>query len=78
MGRKKVDESIRQDKKVHVFFTSEKREQLRKIAIEQGFTISGLIKRALDEYLKVNNFPYQPQEKRGFHVIEKGKKEKHI
>jgi hypothetical protein len=51
MGRKKVDESIRQDKKVHVFFTLEKREQLRKIAIEQGVTISGLIKRALDEYL---------------------------
>jgi len=32
----------------------------------------------LDEYLSVNNFPFQAQEKRGFHVIEKGKKEKHI
>ena len=35
-------------------------------------------KSALDEYLSVNNFPFQAQEKRGFHVIEKGKKEKHI
>ena len=35
-------------------------------------------KSALDEYLLINEFPYQPQEKRGFHVIEKGKKEKHI
>lgn len=33
-------------------------------------------KSCLDEYLKVNNFPYQPAEKRGFHVIEKGKKSK--
>ena len=31
-------------------------------------------KSCLDEYLKVNNFPYQPAEKRGFHVVEKGKK----
>ena len=31
-------------------------------------------KSCLDEYLKVNNFPYQPSEKRGFHVVEKGKK----
>jgi asparagine synthase (glutamine-hydrolysing) len=35
-------------------------------------------KSVLDEYLLRNNFPFQPQEKRGFHVIEKGKKEKHI
>ncbi len=33
-------------------------------------------KSCLDEYLKVNNFPYQPSEKRGFHVTEKGKKSK--
>jgi asparagine synthetase B (glutamine-hydrolysing) len=33
-------------------------------------------KSCLDEYLKVNNFPYQPSEKRGFHVVEKGKKSK--
>lgn len=33
-------------------------------------------KSCLDEYLKVNNFPYQPSEKRGFHVVEKGKKTK--
>jgi asparagine synthetase B (glutamine-hydrolysing) len=33
-------------------------------------------KSCLDEYLKVNNFPYQPAEKRGFHVVEKGKKSK--
>ena len=31
-------------------------------------------KSCLDEYLKINNFPYQPAEKRGFHVIDKGKK----
>lgn len=31
-------------------------------------------KSCLDEYLKVNNFPYQPAEKRGFHVVDKGKK----
>lgn len=30
-------------------------------------------KSCLDEYLKVNNFPYEPSEKRGFHVTEKGK-----
>jgi len=30
-------------------------------------------KSALDEYLKVNNFPYEPAEKRGFHVTSKGK-----
>jgi len=30
-------------------------------------------KSALDEYLLVNNFPYQPKEKRGFHVTAKGK-----
>lgn len=30
-------------------------------------------KSCLDEYLKVNNFPYQPAEKRGFHVVIKGK-----
>lgn len=35
-------------------------------------------KSVLDEYLSVNNFPFQAQEKRGFHVIEKGKKEKHV
>ena len=35
-------------------------------------------KSVLDEYLLRNNFPFQPQEKRGFHVIVKGKKEKHI
>lgn len=35
-------------------------------------------KSCLDEYLKVNNFPYQPAEKRGFHVVEKGKKSKTI
>lgn len=33
-------------------------------------------KSCLDEYLKVNNFPYQPEEKRGFHVTDKGKKVK--
>jgi asparagine synthetase B (glutamine-hydrolysing) len=33
-------------------------------------------KSCLDEYLKVNNCPYQPSEKRGFHVVEKGKKSK--
>jgi asparagine synthase (glutamine-hydrolysing) len=33
-------------------------------------------KSCLDEYLKINNFPYQPSEKRGFHVVEKGKKSK--
>jgi asparagine synthetase B (glutamine-hydrolysing) len=33
-------------------------------------------KSCLDEYLKVNDFPYQPSEKRGFHVVEKGKKSK--
>ena len=33
-------------------------------------------KSCLDEYLKVNNFPYQPSEKRGFHVTEKGGKSK--
>jgi len=31
-------------------------------------------KSCLDEYLKVNGFPYQPAEKRGFHVVDKGKK----
>ena len=31
-------------------------------------------KSCLDEYLKVNNFPFQPSEKRGFHVVDKGKK----
>jgi len=31
-------------------------------------------KSCLDEYLKVNNFPYQLGEKRGFHVVDKGKK----
>ena len=35
-------------------------------------------KSCLDEYLKVNNFPYQPSEKRGFHVVEKGKKSKSL
>jgi len=30
-------------------------------------------KSALDEYLAVNNFPYEPKEKRGFHVTAKGK-----
>jgi asparagine synthetase B (glutamine-hydrolysing) len=35
-------------------------------------------KSCLDEYLKINNFPYEPSEKRGFHVIEKGKKVKTI
>lgn len=33
-------------------------------------------KSCLDEYLKINSFPYQPSEKRGFHVVEKGKKSK--
>jgi asparagine synthetase B (glutamine-hydrolysing) len=33
-------------------------------------------KSCLDEYLKINEFPYQPSEKRGFHVVEKGKKTK--
>lgn len=33
-------------------------------------------KSALDEYLKQRNFPYEPAEKRGFHVTEKGKKTK--
>jgi len=33
-------------------------------------------KSCLDEYLKINDFPYQPSEKRGFHVVEKGKKSK--
>jgi asparagine synthase (glutamine-hydrolysing) len=33
-------------------------------------------KSCLDEYLKINNFPYQPSEKRGFHIVEKGKKSK--
>lgn len=33
-------------------------------------------KSCLDEYLSVNNFPFQPSEKRGFHVVEKGKKSK--
>jgi asparagine synthetase B (glutamine-hydrolysing) len=31
-------------------------------------------KSCLDEYLKINKFPYQSGEKRGFHVIDKGKK----
>ena len=35
-------------------------------------------KSCLDEYLKVNNFPFQPSEKRGFHVVEKGKKSKSL
>ena len=30
-------------------------------------------KSCLDEYLKVNEFPYEPSEKRGFHVTDKGK-----
>ena len=30
-------------------------------------------KNALAEYLEVNNFPFEPSEKRGFHVTEKGK-----
>lgn len=33
-------------------------------------------KSCLDEYLKVNGFPYEPAEKRGFHVTEKGGKSK--
>lgn len=33
-------------------------------------------KSCLDEYLKVNNFPYESGEKRGFHVTEKGGKAK--
>lgn len=33
-------------------------------------------KSCLDEYLTVKNFPFQPSEKRGFHVTEKGKKVK--
>ncbi len=33
-------------------------------------------KSCLDEYLKQNNFPYQPSEKRGFNVTEKGKAKK--
>ena len=35
-------------------------------------------KSCLDEYLTINNFPYQPAEKRGFHVVEKGKKVKTV
>lgn len=35
-------------------------------------------KSALDEYLKVNNFPYQPSEKRGFNAGGKGMKEKRL
>lgn len=33
-------------------------------------------KSCLDEYLKLNNFPYESGEKRGFHVTEKGGKAK--
>lgn len=33
-------------------------------------------KSCLDEYLKVNSFPYEPSEKRGFHVTQKGGKSK--
>jgi len=33
-------------------------------------------KSCLDEYLKVNNFPYESGEKSGFHVTEKGGKAK--
>ncbi len=33
-------------------------------------------KSCLDEYLKVNGFPYEPSEKRGFNVTEKGKAKK--
>ena len=35
-------------------------------------------KNTLDEYLSVNNFPYEPKEKKGFHVIPKGKKGKKV
>ncbi len=35
-------------------------------------------KSCLDEYLKVNNFPYESGEKRGFHVTEKGGKSKKV
>lgn len=35
-------------------------------------------KSCLDEYLKVNNFPYESGEKRGFHVTEKGGKAKKL
>lgn len=35
-------------------------------------------KNCLDEYLTVNNFPFQKSEKRGFHVVEKGKKVKSL
>jgi len=35
-------------------------------------------KSCLDEYLKVNNFPYESGEKRGFHVTEKGGKTKKL
>lgn len=35
-------------------------------------------KSCLDEYLRQNNFPFQPSEKRGFHVVEKGKKVRNI
>jgi len=31
-------------------------------------------KSCLAEYLKINNFPFQAGEKRGFHVVDKGKK----
>jgi hypothetical protein len=33
-------------------------------------------KSVLDEYLIVNDFPYQAAEKRGFHVTAKGKNKK--
>lgn len=35
-------------------------------------------KSCLDEYLLINKFPYEPSEKRGFHVVEKGKKSKNL
>jgi len=35
-------------------------------------------KSCLDEYLKVNGFPYESGEKRGFHVTEKGGKSKRV
>jgi len=35
-------------------------------------------KSALDEYLQVNNFPFEPKEKRGFHVTAKGKSKKKV
>jgi predicted DNA-binding protein len=52
MGRKPIDPEKKVSKKVHVFFTESQREELQQIATENGLTKSGLIKRALEHYLK--------------------------